>query len=221
MLDLAKRAGMNMDVGATPAIALGAADATPIEVAGAYTMFANRGVASKPNWIRMIRSHKGAPIFDAQPQRKAVLDPRVNYLMVSLMQEVMRSGTAAGVRVAGFTLPAAGKTGTSRDGWFAGFTSKLVCVVWVGFDDGKDLNLEGAKSALPIWTEFMKRAHQRREYRNVQRLGCARWNRECRYRSAFGTTWRPERARARGPSISFRERSPWRCAGCTAAVGRR
>ena len=75
MLELAKRAGMNMDVRATPAIALGAADATPIEVAGAYTMFANRGIASKPNWIRMIRSHKGAPIFDAQPQRKAVLDP--------------------------------------------------------------------------------------------------------------------------------------------------
>jgi len=71
------------------------------------------------------------------------------------------------VRSRGFTLPAAGKTGTSRDGWFAGFTSKLICVVWVGFDDAKDLNLEGAKSALPIWTEFMKRAHQRREYRNV------------------------------------------------------
>jgi penicillin-binding protein 1B len=167
VLDLAKRAGLSMNVGATPAIALGAADATPIEVAGAYTMFANRGIVSKPNWIRMIRSHKGAPIFEAQPQRKAVLDPRVNYLMISLMQEVLRSGTAAGVRSRGFTLPAAGKTGTSRDGWFAGFTSKLVCVVWVGFDDAKDLNLEGAKSALPIWTEFMKRAHQHREYRNV------------------------------------------------------
>jgi penicillin-binding protein 1B len=131
-------------------------------------MFANRGIVSKPNWIRMIRSHKGSHIFESQPQRKAVLDPRVNYLMVSLMQEVMRSGTAAGVRSRGFTLPAAGKTGTSRDGWFAGFTSRLVCVVWVGFDDAKDLNLEGAKSALPIWTEFMKRAHQRREYRNVR-----------------------------------------------------
>jgi penicillin-binding protein 1B len=168
VLDLAKRAGMSMNVGATPAIALGAADATPIEVAGAYTMFDNRGIASKPNWIRMIRSHKGTPIYEAQPQRKAVLDTRVNYLMVSLMQEVMRSGTAAGVRARGFTLPAAGKTGTSRDGWFAGFTSKLICVVWIGFDDGKDLNLEGAKSALPIWTEFMKRAHTRREYRNVR-----------------------------------------------------
>jgi penicillin-binding protein 1B len=67
----------------------------------------------------------------------------------------------------GFTLPAAGKTGTSRDGWFAGFTSRIICIVWVGFDDNRELNLEGAKSALPIWTEFMKRAHKHREYRNV------------------------------------------------------
>ena len=61
----------------------------------------------------------------------------------------------------------AGKTGTSRDGWFAGFTSKLICMVWVGFDDNRDFKLEGAHSALPIWVEFMKRAHQHREYRNV------------------------------------------------------
>ena len=167
VLDLAKRAGLSMNVGATPAIALGAADATPLEVAGAYTMFDSRGVASKPNWIKLIRSQNGTTVYESKNERRVVLDPRVNYLMVDLLQEVMRSGTAAGVRSRGFTLPAAGKTGTSRDGWFAGFTSKLVCVVWVGFDDGHDLNLEGAKSALPIWTEFMKRAHQHREYRNV------------------------------------------------------
>jgi penicillin-binding protein 1B len=80
---------------------------------------------------------------------------------------VLRSGTGARVRASGFALPAAGKTGTSRDGWFAGFTSKIICVVWVGFDDNRDFKLEGAKSALPIWTEFMKRAHQHAEYKNV------------------------------------------------------
>ena len=68
----------------------------------------------------------------------------------------------------GFTLPAAGKTGTSRDGWFAGFTSKLICVVWVGFDDNRDFKLEGAHSALPIWGEFMKRAHEHPEYKDVK-----------------------------------------------------
>ena len=64
-----------------------------------------------------------------------MLEPRIAYLMVDMLQEVMRSGTAAGVRARGFRLPAAGKTGTSHDGWFAGFTSELLCVVWVGFDD--------------------------------------------------------------------------------------
>jgi len=84
-----------------------------------------------------------------------------------MLQEVMRSGTAAGVRSRGFTQPAAGKTGTSHDGWFAGFTSQLLCVVWVGFDDYRELNLEGAKSALPVWTEFMKRAARVAAYRKA------------------------------------------------------
>jgi penicillin-binding protein 1B len=88
--------------------------------------------------------------------------------MTNLMEEVMRSGTAAGVRSLGFRVPAAGKTGTSHDGWFAGYTSELLCIVWVGFDDNRQLDLEGAHSALPIWTEFMKRALQYRAYRNAQ-----------------------------------------------------
>ena len=140
---------------------------TPIEVAGGYTIFANRGVFVKPNWISVIRDDKGHNIFEYTPVRRQVLDPRVAYLMVSLMEEVLRSGTGAGTRSRGFGLPAAGKTGTSHDGWFAGFTSKLICIVWIGFDDNKELHLEGARSALPVWTEFMKRAHQYREYRGA------------------------------------------------------
>jgi penicillin-binding protein 1B len=81
---------------------------------------------------------------------------------------VLRSGTGAGVHSYGFNLPAAGKTGTSRDGWFAGFTTQLLCVVWVGFDDNRDLKLEGAHSALPIWAEFMKRAAQYRPYKDAR-----------------------------------------------------
>jgi penicillin-binding protein 1B len=89
-------------------------------------------------------------------------------LVENMMEEVIATGTAAAVRSKGFKLPAAGKTGTSRDGWFAGFTTKLICIVWVGFDDNRDFKLEGAHSALPIWVEFMKRASQHREYRNVK-----------------------------------------------------
>jgi len=166
--ELAQRAGMNLNIRATPAIALGAYEVTPLEIAGAYTVFANQGVYVKPHWITMVRDRMGNIIYAHKPHRRPVLDPRVNYLMVNLMEEVLRSGTGAGVRARGFLLPAAGKTGTSHDGWFAGFTSRLLCVVWVGFDDNRELNLEGAHSALPIWTEFMKRAAQFREYRNVR-----------------------------------------------------
>jgi membrane peptidoglycan carboxypeptidase len=88
--------------------------------------------------------------------------------MVSLLESVVNSGTAADVRARGFRLPAAGKTGTSHDGWFAGFTSNLLAVAWVGYDDDRELNLTGAQSALPIWTEFMKRATSQPSYRNAQ-----------------------------------------------------
>jgi len=97
-----------------------------------------------------------------------VLDPRVNYLLVNMLEEVMRSGTAASVRARGFSAPAAGKTGTSHDGWFAGFTSNLLCIVWVGFDDNRELDIEGAHSALPVWVEFMKRAVALRKYADVK-----------------------------------------------------
>jgi penicillin-binding protein 1B len=164
---LAKRAGMNLNIRPTPAIALGAYEVTPIEVTGAYTIYVDKGQFVKPNWVSLIRDRQGAVLYSHKAERRQVLDPRVAYLMINLMQEVLRTGTGAAVRSRGFVLPSAGKTGTSHDGWFVGFTSKLICAVWVGFDDNRELGLEGAHSALPVWTEFMKRAHQYREYRNV------------------------------------------------------
>jgi penicillin-binding protein 1B len=155
---IARRAGLNDAIRPTPSVALGAYETTPLEMAGAYTVFANQGVYVKPRLISTVSSRDGVEIYRHQPETRVALDPRVAYLMVNLLEDVMRSGTAAGVRGRGFKAPAAGKTGTSRDGWFAGFTSNLLCIVWVGFDDNRELGLEGAKSALPIWTEFMKRA---------------------------------------------------------------
>jgi penicillin-binding protein 1B len=97
-------------------------------------------------------------IEKSETRTKDVLDPRITYLMTNLMEGVINRGTAARARGLGFTLPAAGKTGTSHDGWFAGYTSGLLCIAWVGFDDNRQLGLDGANSALPIWTEFMKKA---------------------------------------------------------------
>jgi penicillin-binding protein 1B len=167
VVKVARAAGMNLQIRPTPALALGAYEVTPIEVAGAYTVFANRGLFSKPSWVRTVRDDAGSEIFAHKPVRKQVLDQRIAYLMTSMMEEVIRSGTGAGVRSRGFGVPAAGKTGTSHDGWFAGYTSKLICVVWVGYDDNEDIKLEGSQSALPVWTEFMKRAHTHRAYRGA------------------------------------------------------
>jgi penicillin-binding protein 1B len=161
---VAREAGMNDDIQPTPAVALGAYQVTPLEIARAYTIFANGGSLVQPEFISQTRDSKGDLVYHHQPQTTRVLDPRIAFLMVDMLQEVMRSGTAAGVRARGFRLPAAGKTGTSHDGWFAGFTSELLCVVWVGFDDYTDLGLEGAKSALPIWTEFMTEAARYKQY---------------------------------------------------------
>ncbi len=168
VVELARQAGLNMAIQPTPAVALGAYEVTPVEIAGAYTIFVNQGVFHRPSWIRLIRDQHGKTLFENKAETQAVLDARVAYLMVHLLEDVLRSGTGVGVRGRGFALPAAGKTGTSHDGWFAGFTSRLLCVVWVGYDDNRELKLEGARSALPIWTEFMKRAHQYRSYRSVR-----------------------------------------------------
>ncbi len=164
--DIARRAGMT-GVRGTPSAALGSYEASPLDVAGAYTVFSNGGVAVETATIREVRSAENSLIYKPKPAKRAVLDPRISYMVLNLMQDVINSGTAAGARSRGFLLPAAGKTGTSHDAWFAGFTSNLLCVVWVGFDDNQELPLEGGKAALPIWTEFMKRAHARRQYRNV------------------------------------------------------
>jgi penicillin-binding protein 1B len=168
VVNLAHRAGISEDVKATPAMAIGSYVATPLEMAGAYTLFANKGVRVQPTLLSLVKEPNGKVLLDQKPETKAVLDPRVTYLMVSMLEEVMRTGTAAGVRSRGFVVPAAGKTGTSHDGWFAGFTSDLLCVVWVGYDDYSELNIEGSKSALPVWTEFMKRAIQIRKYSNAK-----------------------------------------------------
>jgi len=158
--NLAVAAGFNRDLLATPAIALGAYVATPLEVAGAYTIFSNGGTYVEPRFILAVNDASGRLLWRSSEVTRQVLDPRVTYLMVNLLESVINNGTGAGARSRGFTLPAAGKTGTSHDGWFAGFTSNLLAVAWVGYDDDRELKLPGADSALPIWTEFMKRATQ-------------------------------------------------------------
>jgi len=158
IVELAHRLGLNEQIRPYPAMAIGAFEVTPIEIIGAYTAFANRGLLSKLVPIIKIADSNGGEIYQPSLESERVMTPQVAFMVTSLMQSVMNNGTGAGVRSRGFWLPAAGKTGTSHDGWFAGFTPDLLCIVWVGFDDNQELNLSGAQAALPIWASFMIQA---------------------------------------------------------------
>jgi penicillin-binding protein 1B len=155
VMALAAKAGLPKPARAYPAMALGTSEATPLQVASAYTAFATLGTRTTPVAINRITTGNGVTIAAPTPQKNEVFHPDVAYVMTSFMKDVINRGTGAPVRARGFKANAAGKTGTSRDGWFAGYTPSLVCVVWVGFDDGSQLGLTGANSALPIWTDFM------------------------------------------------------------------
>jgi len=135
-------------------VAIGAFEVTPIELAGAYTAFANAGRRIEPHALLRVVAADGREPKTYKYEPREVLSPEIAYLMTHLMEGVIDHGTGAGVRMRGFKLPAAGKRGTSRDGWFAGYPKDLLVISWVGFDDNRDLNLEGARSALPIWTDF-------------------------------------------------------------------
>jgi penicillin-binding protein 1B len=164
---LARSAGITSARG-TPALALGAYDATPIDMAGAYTVFANGGTHLSPVMVKSVRASNGKVLSNNQSESKDVLDPRVAYVLTTMMESVINSGTGFPVRARGFEPPAAGKTGTSHDAWFAGYTSNLLCIVWVGNDDYTDIKLMGGTTAAPIWAEFMQRAVKLPQYADTK-----------------------------------------------------
>lgn len=156
VMNLASKSGLPKPARAFPAMALGTSEATPLQMASAYTGFATLGTRTTPIAINRITTGGGVTIAAPTSQKNEMLRPDVAYVMTSFMRDVVNRGTGAKVRARGLKANVAGKTGTSRDGWFAGYTPNLVCVVWVGFDDGSQLGLTGANSALPIWSDFME-----------------------------------------------------------------
>ena len=137
----------------TPSLALGSYEVTPIELAESYTIFANNGMHVKRSFVTSIRDRTNRVVYTQQPQGNQVLDERVAFIMTNLMEEVIRSGTAAGARSKGFTDSCRRERPDIRgDGWFAGYTSNLLTVVWIGYDDNAEFEMEAAHSALPVWT---------------------------------------------------------------------
>jgi penicillin-binding protein 1B len=154
----ARDVGFTSRMTPVPALALGSFEVTPLELASAYAAVANGGAPVRAHGVRRVAGHVDRPT----PRRGT---PRLTaeeaYVLTHLLRGVVDRGTGAGVRALGLGGALAGKTGTTndtRDAWFAGYSPRLVTVVWVGFDDGMPLRLSGSQAALPIWTDFMRAA---------------------------------------------------------------
>jgi penicillin-binding protein 1B len=156
-----KRVGAATPPRPYPSIALGVFEATPFEIATAYTLFANGGTIKPLHAISRLISSAGKDVALKIDAPRTIARPDTTFLVTNMMRSVLNEGTGAGARAAGFTQDAAGKSGTTndlRDAWFVGFTPEVLTVVWVGLDDNQPVGLSGTQAALPIWTTFMMRA---------------------------------------------------------------
>ncbi len=159
--DLAVRLGMDEKMLAFPAIVLGGWAVPPFDLAKVFGVMANGGLAASPLSVKKVVDRKNAMVEGHRVEMKKVIPSTDAYLITHLLAGVMERGTGAVARRKGFKHPAAGKTGTSndyKDAWFAGYTPDLLAVVWVGFDRSASMGLAGSEAALPIWTDFMRRA---------------------------------------------------------------
>ncbi len=162
----AKRMGISGDIPRVPSLPIGVPGVLPIDIAEAYTTFANLGVKVEPRPILRVEDSQGRMLWETEVEAERVLDPRVAYIMVDMLRDVVNTGSAYSVRDPArgnvpTTLPAAGKTGTTNDGtdvWFAGFTPDLLAVTWLGFDQPRSIlpNAAGGAFAAPIWADFVR-----------------------------------------------------------------
>jgi penicillin-binding protein 1A len=161
-VDQAKKMGLG-NVPSVPSVALGSGEVTLMAMTSAYAAFGDEGRLRPATFIRRVEDANGALLYDVKPSSTQVVSPRTAFLMTSMLSDVINYGTAYKARQEGFTLPAAGKTGTTNDyvdAWFLGFTPKLVTGVWVGFDKPKTIIANGfaGELAVPLWARFMKKA---------------------------------------------------------------
>ncbi len=167
VLRLASTAGMR-DLPDVPSLSLGTGEVTPLDLTAAFSMFPNGGFAVRPRGLIRVLDADGGTTFDNPSHSERVISPETAFQMVSMLEDVMDRGTASAARGWGIRFPSGGKTGTTddfKDAWFVGFSSSVVAGVWVGFDQPKTIAREGygSRFALPIWSDFMRRAAQRRQ----------------------------------------------------------
>lgn len=159
--DAAERLGVPGPIPEVPSMVLGSLEASPLAIAELYAVLASQGQRTPARAVTQVADEHDRLLEGRPLAITSVISPQVSYMITHLLEGVIDHGTGQGVRAAGFTAPAAGKTGTTNDygdAWFAGYTPDLVTVVWIGFDRREPLGLSGARAALPIWTSFMMRA---------------------------------------------------------------
>jgi 1A family penicillin-binding protein len=162
-VNYAHRLGIESDLPMVPSLALGTGEVTLLELTTAYSAFANHGKVATPRLILRVEDADGAVLHTAPERHVQAISPTTAYLMSSMLSDVVSSGTATGVRAAGFKLPAAGKTGTTddyADAWFIGYTPHLLAGIWFGLDEPAPIMRRGFSSvvAVPAWGRFMKAA---------------------------------------------------------------
>jgi penicillin-binding protein 1A len=156
----ARRMGIHSEIGQNLSLALGSSEVTLMDLTAAYGVFANRGIRNDPLYVLKVEDRNGNVLEKNIPHPTEVLTEETALVMTSMLESVMNYGTGAGARAAGFTRPAAGKTGTTNDytdALFVGFTPGLVCGTWIGYDVQRRIGngMTGSHAALPMWTEFM------------------------------------------------------------------
>ena len=165
VIDYARDAGITSELPPYGSLALGAADLNPLEILRAYTVYPTYGMRVSPIAITRIEDRNGNVVRAYTPARTRVLSEQEAYIITTILQDVVEKGTGRyGVRGQGFEWPAAGKTGTtneSTDAWFVGFTPEFITLTWVGFDRKQRIRYNGTGGVLaaPVWTDFMKVAH--------------------------------------------------------------
>jgi 1A family penicillin-binding protein len=170
VLRLASNLGLK-DMPDVPSLSLGTGEVTPLELTVAFAAFANGGYAVQPRGLTRVIDADGAVAHEAPAKGERVLSPQTAFQMLSMLRDVVDRGTGAGARSLGVYFPAAGKSGTTndyRDAWFVGFSSEVVAGVWVGYDQPATISdrAYGSRLALPIWSEFMRRAARIRRPRD-------------------------------------------------------
>ncbi|HJQ20832.1 MAG TPA: PBP1A family penicillin-binding protein [Gemmatimonadaceae bacterium] len=167
VIDMGRKLGLSTPIPAYPSIHIGAADVYPIEMIAAYSAFATLGMQARAMGIVRVENANGETIWSPEPIRVPVLSPEEAWLMVDMMKDVVRRGTAAASVGSQFSIPSGGKTGTTNDYtdvWYLGYTSDLVAGVWMGFDKPERImtNAQGGRLAAPAWTAFMTEVYRRK-----------------------------------------------------------